>query len=68
MNKQAMKWKRVRPGLYRLNDDEGEVAFIERGAETGLWWWSVDLVGAWPETGNADALRDAKQTVEEYLR
>lgn len=38
-----MKWKRVRPGLYRVLNDRGDpIAEVERGAET-RWWW----VAAW---------------------
>lgn len=35
------KWKRIRPGLYRLDINEDAHAIVERGAETRRWWWSV---------------------------
>jgi hypothetical protein len=49
--KTTTKWRRVRPGLYRLVDSTGNYsAWIERGAETGLWWWE-----AWDEDGTLSA-------------
>jgi hypothetical protein len=36
------KWKRIRPGLYHLKAPNGDVlALVERGAETGMWWWEA---------------------------
>jgi hypothetical protein len=35
------KWKRIRPGLYHLNADGDVLAMVERGAETGMWWWAT---------------------------
>ena len=37
------KWKRIRPGLYRIGDGRSG-GRIERGAETGMWYmlkWSA---------------------------
>lgn len=63
-----MKWKRIRPGLYTVEDTEDEV-IVERGAETGWWYFTVyrskDFVG---EHGRAERLKYAKARTEELLR
>jgi hypothetical protein len=38
----TIKRKRIRPGLYHLvlpTQGDMLVAIIERGGETGVWWW-----------------------------
>jgi hypothetical protein len=67
--KTTTKWRRVRPGLYRLVDSTGNyAAWIERGAETRTWWWE-----AWDEdgalfAGNRVTLAVAKACAAEVVR
>lgn len=60
---EPLPWKRVRPGLYRadLAPTIGR-AEIERGAETGTWYWTVML---WDAThcGRSYTLKAAKASV-----
>lgn len=40
--KAKTRWVRIRPGYYRLLDVNGSIrGEVERGAETGHWWWWV---------------------------
>lgn len=39
--KTTTKWRRVRPGYYRIGNEGETHAIVERGAETGRWWWTV---------------------------
>lgn len=41
-----MHWIRIRPGYYKAfvaERGDREIAFIERGAETGYWWAYDDV-------------------------
>jgi hypothetical protein len=62
------KWKRIRPGLYHLTSDGEVLAIVERGAETGSWWYQT----IYGDTGRRARLvlakQDASESVKESLR
>lgn len=60
-----VQWKRVRPGLYHMLDGVRYLGLVERGAETGWWWWSVGTKG---DAGRMPTLRQAKRDAEQRWR
>jgi cation diffusion facilitator CzcD-associated flavoprotein CzcO len=64
--KTTTKWRRVRPGLYHLyrmtKAGVQFLALVERGAETGQWWWKQG-----GRSGRASLLASAKAHAEVWL-
>jgi hypothetical protein len=58
-----VKWKRVRPGLYRADGIFDSWVLIERGGELGGWWWR-DEEGV---TGWEPTLVKAKRKAGSYV-
>jgi hypothetical protein len=66
--KKTTKWRRIRPGYYRARASIRSHAVIERGDETGRWWWTVYNYGAGWHSGWALRLVDAQYQAGEVLR
>lgn len=63
------KWKRLRPGLYRIKCHEGE-GHVERGAETGAWYWvctPAKHTDRKRRIGMVNTLVDGKDFVDAFL-
>lgn len=61
------KWRRIRPGYCTARVGFNH-ATIERGAETGRWWWAVYLRGKGWVCGREVRLIDAQHQASEVLR
>ncbi len=57
---EEVRFTRIRPGLYKITGYGREGATIERGAETGKWWWHANKFISGETCGREDTLIEAK--------